>query len=167
MNHSRTVRELNACMCGQNCEPALRHPWTVRIPFAENQNLLVFCANTKRTECAGCPFHALDVLCSPQVCGKLINHMPLVRRIRTVQCVSGALVYTKLYMLCERTTLIPAKVAKVGEKFRATPSASLCWVCMKEYYSVFSWTQSFSDFSKFFLSWYVQFGLLFSWITLY
>ncbi len=70
------------------------------------------CANTKRTGCAECPFHAPGVLCSPQVRGKLINRAPLMRRMRTAQCVCGtvrmrrsayaaqcvcgALVYTKL-----------------------------------------------------------------------
>ncbi len=41
--------------------------------------------------------HALGTLCSPQVRGKLINRPPLTCRMRTVQRVSGALVYTKLY----------------------------------------------------------------------
>ncbi len=40
--------------------------------------------------------HALSVLCSSQVRGKLINHISLMRRTRTAQRVSGALVYTKL-----------------------------------------------------------------------
>ncbi len=39
-------------MSGWDCKPALRHPQTVRIPFAANRNLLVFWANTKRTGCA-------------------------------------------------------------------------------------------------------------------
>ncbi len=61
--------------------------------------VVFFCANTKRTECAGCPFHASGVLCSPQVCRKLINCVPLTRRTWTVQCVSGVLVYTKLNLV--------------------------------------------------------------------
>ncbi len=72
----RMVRKPNVSMCGWDCEPMLRHPRTARLPFAANQNLSVFCANTKRTRCAGCPFHAPGVLCSPQVCGKLINRAP-------------------------------------------------------------------------------------------
>ncbi len=75
-NHSRTVREPNERMCGRDCEPVLHHPQMARIPFTTNRNLLVFCANTKRTGCAGCPFHAPGVLCSPLVCGKLINRAP-------------------------------------------------------------------------------------------
>ncbi len=74
------VREPNARMCGRGCEPALRHPQTVCILFAEKQNLLVFCANTKRTGCAGCLFHAPGVLCLPQVCEKLINCAPHANR---------------------------------------------------------------------------------------
>ncbi len=74
----------------------LLHLQMVRIPFAANRNLPVFCANARRTGCAVCPFHAPGVLCSPQVCGKLINRTLLTRHTRTKQCVSGALVYTKL-----------------------------------------------------------------------
>ncbi len=97
-NHLRTVCEPNARMCAHDCEPALCHLWTVRIPFAENQNLSVFCTNRKRTRCSGCTFHAPGVLCSPQVRRKLINRAPLMRRIRMTQRVSGTLVYTKLYL---------------------------------------------------------------------
>ncbi len=89
------VYEPNARICGWDCKPVLHHPRTVCIPFAVNQNLLVFCMNTKRTGCAGCPFHAPGVLCSPQVCVKLINHAPNTSCIRTAQCISGALVYTR------------------------------------------------------------------------
>ncbi len=98
MNCSQTVRESNARMCEWDCKPVLHHPRMVRIPFAANQNLSVFCANTKRTGCAGCPFHAPGVLCSPQVRGKLITRAPLTCRMRTAQCRSGMLVYTKRYM---------------------------------------------------------------------
>ncbi len=94
-NHWRMVHKRNACMCGWNFEPALYHLRTVCIPFFANQNLSVFCANTKRTGCVGCPFYAPGVLCSPQVCRKLINHMPNTRRMRMTQLVSGTLVYTK------------------------------------------------------------------------
>ncbi len=89
-------REPNAHMCGRDCEPVLGYLQTVRIPFAVNQNLLVFCANTKRTGCTGYPFHAPGFLCSPQVCGKLIHCAPLMRHMRTAQRISGAFVYTKL-----------------------------------------------------------------------
>ncbi len=54
-----------------------------------------FCGNTKRTGCVGCPFRAPGVLCSPQVHGKLINRTPNMRRTRTLQYVSGALMYTR------------------------------------------------------------------------
>ncbi len=39
-------------------------------------------------------------LCSPQVRGKLINRTLLTRRMWTAQRVSGAFVYTKLYIPC-------------------------------------------------------------------
>ncbi len=55
-NRSQTVCEPNALMFGRDCEPTLRHPQTVRIPFA--RKLLVFCANTKRIGCPGCPLLA-------------------------------------------------------------------------------------------------------------
>ncbi len=93
------VREPNVRMCRWDCKPA------VRIPFAVNQNMLIFCANT-RTGCAGCPLHAPGVLCSPQVCGKLINHTPIMCCMRTVQRVSGALVYTKLYIAHNTTCIL-------------------------------------------------------------
>ncbi len=37
----------NVCMCGWNCKHVLCCLYTVRIPFATNQNLSVFCSNTK------------------------------------------------------------------------------------------------------------------------
>ncbi len=103
------VHELSQRMCGRDYKPVLRHPRMVCIPFATNQNLSVFCANTKRTGCSGCPFHAPDVLCLPQVRGKLINHVQLTPRMRMVQHIRGALLYTKLkasytqarWMVCE------------------------------------------------------------------
>ncbi len=85
MRARRMVLEPNASMWGWDCEPALRRPRMVLIPFAANRNLSVFCMNTKRTGCAGCPFHAPDVLCSPQIHGKLINHAVLTCRTRMVQ----------------------------------------------------------------------------------
>ncbi len=51
-NCSQTVRKPNARMCGWDCEIALRRPQTVCILFTTNQNLSVFCSNTKRTGCA-------------------------------------------------------------------------------------------------------------------
>ncbi len=83
-NHLRTACKPNACMRWQDYKPALRHLRTVRIPFAENWNLSVFCTNTTRNGCAECPFHAPGILCSPQVRGKLLNHVPLTRLTRTV-----------------------------------------------------------------------------------
>ncbi len=92
------VREPNVRMCGWDCKPVLRRPQTVCLPFAANQNLSVFCANTKRTGCVRCPFHTPDVLCSPQVRGKLINHALLTCQTLIVQHVSSTLKYTKLYI---------------------------------------------------------------------
>ncbi len=89
------VCEPNARMCRWDCKPALHHLQMVRISFTTNRNLSVFCANTKRTGCVGCPFHTLGVLCSSQVCGKLMNRSPNMRHMLTVQRVSGALVYTR------------------------------------------------------------------------
>ncbi len=74
----------------------VNHSQMVRIPFTANQNLSIFCANTKRTGCTGCSFRAPGVLCSAQVWGKLINCAPLTRRMRMAQRISGMLVYTKL-----------------------------------------------------------------------
>ncbi len=91
-NRSQMVRKPNVCMCGRDCEPTLRHPRTVRVLFAENQNSSVFRLNTKRTRCTVYPFHASGVLRSPQVRGKLINRAPLTHCIGVVQRVSGALV---------------------------------------------------------------------------
>ncbi len=95
LNGLRIAREPNVRMCGQDCEPVLRHSRMARIPFIANRNLLVCCANTKRTGCDGCPFHALSVLCSSHVRGKLINRTPLMRRMRTEWCISSALMYTR------------------------------------------------------------------------
>ncbi len=93
------VRKPNVRMCGWDCEPALCRPRMVRIPLAANWNLSVCCANTKRTGCPRCPFHAPGVLCSHQVRGKLINRMPNTGRTRMAQLVSGALVYTR-FKIC-------------------------------------------------------------------
>ncbi len=96
----RMVRKPNACMCGWDCKPALRRPRMVRIPFAEPK-LVGFLHEHKENwmcrvsfPCTRCPFHAPGVLCSPQVYGNLINHAPNTCRMRTVQHVSRALVYT-------------------------------------------------------------------------
>ncbi len=83
-------------MCGRACKPVLRYPRTVRIPFATNQNLSFFCANTKGTGCAKCPFQTPGVLCSPQVCRKLINRAPNTHCTQTEQCKRHALVYKVL-----------------------------------------------------------------------
>ncbi len=95
-NCSQTVCEPNGRMCGRYCKSALRHPPMVCIPFAKNQNLSVFCPNTKRTGCAGCPFHAPGVPCSPEVHRKLINCAPLTCCTWMAQRISSTLVYTKL-----------------------------------------------------------------------
>ncbi len=93
---------LNVCMCGQECEHALRCLRTVCVPLVTNQNLLVFSANTKGIVCitmtgffmfangthVACIFHFFNmdksmlvecvlklwfVVCSPHVRGKLIT----------------------------------------------------------------------------------------------
>ncbi len=51
--------------------------------------------------CAGCPYQALSVLCSPQVRRKLINRTSNSRHTRMVQRVSGALVYTRFNVICQ------------------------------------------------------------------
>ncbi len=88
-NYSQTVLEPNAHMCGWDCKPALSHLRMVRVSFATNQNLLFFCANTKRTGWSGCLFRAPGVLCSPQVHRKLINHAPHTNcaRVRAHSCI--------------------------------------------------------------------------------
>ncbi len=88
-------------MRGRDCKPVLCRPQMVRILFTANRNLSVFGANTKITGCARCLLIAPGVLCSPQVRKKLINHVPLTRRMPMVQRVSSALVYTKLYVIRE------------------------------------------------------------------
>ncbi len=100
--------------CRMVCEPLANSLWTkceyvwmgLRTCAAPSANgshtvcrklkFVGFWANTKRTGCAECPFHAQDVLCSLQVCRTLINRASLTRRTRLVQCVKSALVYTKL-----------------------------------------------------------------------
>ncbi len=79
------VREPNARMCGWNCEPACtisewfayRSPQTEMCQFLQEHK-----ENWMR---AACPFHAPDVLCSPQVGKKLINRASNTRRTRTAQ----------------------------------------------------------------------------------
>ncbi len=75
-----------------------------RFAFSSPQTeiCLFFCANKENWmrrvsfPCTGCPFHAPGVLCSSQIHGELINHVLFTHRMQTAQCVSGALVYTKL-----------------------------------------------------------------------
>ncbi len=90
------VREPNACMCKWDCKSTLRLLRTVCIPFATNRNLSIFCANTKRTACTDCPFHAPGILYSPQLCGRLINRAPRTHCMQTAQSVSSSLMYIKL-----------------------------------------------------------------------
>ncbi len=92
----QTIREPNARMCGQDCKPALRHLWMVRILFAANRNLLVFLHEHKENWMC---LHAPGVPCSPQVRRKLINRAPLMRLMRMAQRVSSELVYAKLNIL--------------------------------------------------------------------
>ncbi len=75
----RTAYEPNARMCGQDCEPVLRRPRTVRIPFAVNQNLLVF-ARTQRELDAPDVLSMHWVSFARQVRKKLVNFAPLMRR---------------------------------------------------------------------------------------
>ncbi len=124
--------EPNARMCGWDCKPALCHLRTVRILFAVNQNLSVFCAHTKRTGCAGCPFYAPVVLCSPQVREKWINCAPLTHHPTwPAQRVSGALRRSRRVMRKRRTVnsffanLRRAKDDRCIERTTGT-SSSLC-----------------------------------------
>ncbi len=97
----------------------------------------VFCANTKRTGCAGCPVHAPGVLCSPQAHGKLINCVPLTRHTQTAQRVSGTLVYTKLNKIQRGSTgagsslqnLVFQKTRSRKSRFKQKPIFSITsWV---------------------------------------
>ncbi len=97
-------------MCGRDCKPALHHPRMARIPFPANRNLSVFCANTKKTGCAGCPFHAPDVLCSPKVRKKLINRAPLTR-----SCIQGFTILSSVH------TYKPK-----GSQIAREPNACMC-----------------------------------------
>ncbi len=102
-NGLQTDREPNARMHGWNCKPVLHHSQTVCIPFATNRNLWFF-TQTQRVLMRRVSFPCTGVLCSHQVHRKLINHRaPLRCRMRLAQCVSGALVYTKLYTICYTT----------------------------------------------------------------
>ncbi len=85
--------EPNTCICGWNCEHMLRCLQTVRIPFATNQNLLVFMSENK----GNCTYH-IDrfILCSPQVCRKLIYHTPSVNCLQTIHKPFGSHVCTSL-----------------------------------------------------------------------
>ncbi len=121
VNHSQTVCKPNAHMCRWDCEPALHHLRTVRILFAANQNLLVFYANTKRTAYTGCPFYAPGILCSPQVCGKLINRAPNKCRTRMAQRVSGMLVYTRF------NDSLSAKIHKFKKNNKKILKTMLLW----------------------------------------
>ncbi len=79
----------------------------------------VFAGNTKITGCVGCPFHALGVLCSPQVCAKLINRAPLMYWTQTAQRVSDALVYTNLKVVTYNVYVHVAYVTKHSDIFIA------------------------------------------------
>ncbi len=123
-------------MCGRDCELVLRHSHTVRIPFVANWNLLFFCANTKRTGCAWCPFHAPGVLCSPQVCVKLIYHAPHKRRARVYKVLGSATLHGSSTSRC-RTTLDIGFLSVVstfvckgyqGGVVKSTFVSSLLWV---------------------------------------
>ncbi len=71
-----------ANLCGAICE------W---FAYCSTRNEICQCfARTQRE------LDASGVLCSPQVCGKLINRAPLMHRTQRVQRESGALLYTKL-----------------------------------------------------------------------
>ncbi len=81
------VPKPNARMFGWDCEPALCCPQTVCIPFTTNQNLSVFCANTKKIGCTRCPFHAPGVLSMHRVsfpCTGCPFHVPGVLSMHRV-----------------------------------------------------------------------------------
>ncbi len=72
------ANQMHVCMDGTaslHCTACERFAY----PFPANQNLSVFCANTKITGYAECSFHVPGVLCSPQVRGKLINRLMMKR----------------------------------------------------------------------------------------
>ncbi len=96
-NCSRMVCEPNACMCGWDCNPALRHLQTFCIPFAANQNLSVFLGEHKENWMR---LHAPGVLCSPQVHEKLITCALPTHCTRMAQHVNSTLVYIKLKKTC-------------------------------------------------------------------
>ncbi len=67
----------NMCMRGWDCEHALCYLRMVHIPFATNQNLLVFCTNTNGIGCTMCPVFAsgLRKINLPRAWHKLfVNH---------------------------------------------------------------------------------------------
>ncbi len=84
----RMVREPNVRMCEWDCELCCTIPkqFAYRSPQME---ICRFFAQTQRE------LDAPGVLCSPQICGKLINHAPNRHRMRMEQCISRALVYTR------------------------------------------------------------------------
>ncbi len=130
-NGLQTACEPNANMCGWYCEPALCRMWMVRIPFAANQNLSCFCVNRKRSGCTGCPSHALGVLCSPQVCGKLINSVPNTRR----SCIRGF-----MDVICEKSTakLYPRNAVWWFKFLNHTQSCRLIFSKFPEYRNNFT-----------------------------
>ncbi len=76
--------------------------WTCAAPSTNDSHtvhhepkFVSFCANTKRTGCRWVSFPCTGCLLLALGSQK-INRAPLMRRTRTAQCVSGALVYTKL-----------------------------------------------------------------------
>ncbi len=85
-----------ACICGRDCEHMLHHLRTVYISFATNRNWLFFLHEHKGDWVRQ---KAPSVLCSSQVCRKLIYHVPNTNCSRTVWFVCGSHVYSSLYTL--------------------------------------------------------------------
>ncbi len=68
------ANQMRICVDGiVNLRCAIRKQFTYHLP--QTKICRFFYVNI-RTEGAKCPFHALGVLCSPQVRGKLINYVP-------------------------------------------------------------------------------------------
>ncbi len=83
--------EPNVRMCGRDCELLLCYLRMVCIQFATNQNLSVFCMNTKE-------IGLLGVLFSPQVHRKLVYHAPSMNCL-VYMCVPA---FTYSYMAMHR-----------------------------------------------------------------
>ncbi len=116
MIHEQFANQMRVCADGTaNLHCTICEQFTYHLP--RTKICYFFGANTKKTGCARCPFHAPGVLCSPQVRGKLINRAPNAHHTRMTQHVSGTLVYTKFYTskptLRDTTVLLSSDWSKI------------------------------------------------------